>query len=151
MKHISKFFTILGLFFIIILMALLNQQSKNINAPTATDSLIPSISKEIIQKGFQKGDVSILYPHFDELISICINGEEAIYLAYNAQTALLNFFNSYPPQKFELSLSGKSNDGRQAYFIGDYLDSNNNKIRITIFSSSELIQNIEINNETVSS
>lgn len=63
MKLITKVFTILGLFFIIILMAVLKHQKEVSNTPNTTTSLTQPIYKEVILKGIRKGDVAILYPY----------------------------------------------------------------------------------------
>lgn len=64
--------------------------------------------------------MKIAYPNFDELISICKEDAEEIYLAYNAQTALPNFFTTHPPSRFEMNHVGKNRKATKVYFIGDY-------------------------------
>jgi len=146
-----KGFTITGVFLIIVSLALVNQNDLNTNIHQATTQAITPSLKSAIQKGFQKGEVDLLFPHFDEIISICIADEEQIYMAYHAQAALQNFFNANPPAKFEISHTGKSKGGNETYFIGDYTDVNDQKMRIYIFVIANLIQEIEISSETISS
>ena len=151
MKYLHKIFILLGLFLILSMIAVVNHQTEVTNIQKSSISLMQPPLKEIILKGFQKGEVARLYPYFDELISICIVEKEEIYLAYNAQAALQNFFDQHPPATFKISHSGKSRGGKEIYFIGDYTDKNDNKSRIYIFVAAELIQEIEISSQTVSS
>ena len=134
----------------IVLLAVVNHQSIETTTKKGAIARTQPALKSAIQKGFQKGEVAVLFPYFDELITICIEEEEEIYIAYNAQAALQNFFDKYPPATFKISHSGKSRGGKETYFIGDYTDKNAQKLRIYIFVESELIQEIEISNPTVS-
>lgn len=151
MKYINKIFTIIGLFFVVALLVVFNQQSIEITTQKAAITLTQPTLKEAIQKGFQAGNVAILFPYFDEFLNICIEDKEAIYLAYDAQVVMQNFFTKYPPATFKISHSGKSRGGKEAYFIGDYTDENDNKLRIYIFVEAALIQEVEISNKMVSS
>gem|GEM_PF-4055656 len=151
MKYLHKISALLGLFLIFSMITVVNYQTEVTHTQKAAISLMQPALKEAILKGFQKGEVAILYPYFDELISICINDKEEIYLAYNAQAALQNFFDQNPPAKFKISHSGKSRGGKENYFIGDYTDKNDQKSRIYIFVETGLIQEIEISSQVVSS
>lgn len=151
MKYLHEFFILIGMFLIVYMIVVVNHQTEVTNTQKASISLMQPTLKEAILKGFQKGEVAVLFPYFDELISICIEDKEEIYLAYNAQATLQNFFNKYPPATFKISHSGKSRGGKETYFIGDYTDKNARKLRIYIFVVAELIQEIEISNPIVSS
>lgn len=151
MKYLNKILTIISLFLVLILMALLNNQTNVKTTYKASISLIPTPIEAVIQKGFQDGDVAMLFPYFDELITICVDEEEEIYLAYNAKAALQSFFDNHPPSKFDISHSGKSRGGKETYFIGDYTTENKEQLRIYIFLEANLIQDIEIGSKKLPS
>jgi len=103
--------------------------------------------EEVIRQGFQKGEVAVLYPFFDELISICIEDVEEIYLAYNAKTAMQNFFHAHPPQEFIINHKGTNKGGKDHFYIGEYRTKNKENFSVYIFAEKGLISSIEINRE----
>jgi len=145
MNFSKRLFSFLAIMLVIGLVALVNQAPTDYATQNVLNSIIQPTLKAAIQQGFEKGKIEVLYPHFDELISICINDVEEVYLAYNGKTALQNFFTVHPPAQFEINHTGTNKSGIKAYFIGDYEDSQQEKFRIYILTEKELIQSIEIN------
>lgn len=148
MQTVTQILAWTGIIFLVIIMAVVNNhQPTDYDHQNAAIPLIQTNLKSALLTGFQKGKVDIIYPYFDEIISICMEGKEEIYLAYNAKIALSNFFESFPPKQFKLSHDGKSRGGKAAYWVGDYKAKMDVKFRIYIFSEKELIQEIEITKE----
>lgn len=151
MKNLNKFLTILGLFIIVVLLAVTNYEPIETTIQKAEIALPQPALKEAIQKGFQTGAVALLFPYFDEVVNISVEDKEEIYPASNAQAVLQNFFDKYPPATFQISHSGKSRGGEETYYIGDYTDEIGQKLRIYIFVEKALIQEIEISNQIINS
>ena len=148
MKKIPIILIWVALVFIVIATAIVNKPypteftSQNTAIPLPQTGL-----KSVLKEGFEAGKVELLFPYFDEIISICIQEKEDIYLAYHAKAALSSFFESFPPEEFDLKHNGKSRGGQETFLIGDYTSKTGTKFRVYIFLEKDLIQEIEISSE----
>lgn len=144
MKKLPYFFGSIAVFLLVSLIVIVDKKSVDSNAQEMFFTFKSNTLKGAILNGFQKGEVDRLYPYFDEILSICIEEEEELYLAYNAKSVMHHFFVTNPPTKFNIIHNGKSKGGNATYWIGDYQDANNSNFRIYILAEQELIQEIEI-------
>lgn len=144
MKNLRYFFSLAAVFLLVSLIAIVNEKNVNSNPQEMALTFKINTLKQAILNGFQKGQVAELYPYFDEILSICIDDKEEIYLAYNAKSAMQHFFAIHPPAKFKITHNGKSKGGKASYWIGDYQDVNSRNFRIYILAEKALIQEIEI-------
>jgi len=148
MNKIPRILSWIAIIFLVIVMAMVNNQypidyaKQNAVIPISESNL-----KSEIKEGFQKGNAALIYPYFDEIISLCIQEKEDFYLAYNAKAALTNFFEAFPPKQFELKHDGKSKGGQETYLIGDYTTKTGIEFRVYIFLEKDLIQEIEISSD----
>jgi len=151
MRESKNFTWLLSISFIVLFITFNNSDKTICPADLVVINPITHPLPEAIQEGFSTGNVNHLFPHFDELISICIEEEEEPYLAYNAQTPLQLFFDSYPPKQFVIKHHGTSSSGRQSFWIGIYDSTNNKNFRIQILAEEEFIQYIAIEEDLPSS
>lgn len=115
----------------------------------ATKINITDTLSNAISKGFNTGEVSILFPYFNENISISIAEDENDYKAIDAQIPLTSFFQQHPPKDFSIVHSGRNKTGKEKYWIGDYTNDHNILFRVYILSNQERIQSIEISEKNV--
>jgi len=147
MRESKKLTWLLSITFIVLFVAFNNQNKKICPSDLVAINPLTNPIEEAILDGFTTGNINLLFPHFDELISICMEDEEEPYLAYNAQTPLQLFFDLNPPKKFTINHQGTSSSGRQSFWIGNYESANGIVFRISIMAEKEYIQYIEIQQE----
>lgn len=113
------------------------------NGGTAKITIATPLNDAIL-KGFKSGDIELLFPYFEETISLSISDEENEYKAAEAKIPLKSFFERHPPKYFSIQHSGKNKSGKEKYWIGDYTNESGMLFRIYILSNQERIQSIEV-------